>query len=251
MENDELLLKKRFAELAKRADNSGTFTYTPFLSLAERDILERMRAELPAPFETFGGAKGCERVVARFGTAELFGYDEAYPIKLLLAKPNSAKFADSLTHRDVLGALMALGIERSATGDIVLRDNMAYIFCSDRIAEFIKNEFTAAKHTPMNCSYADELPEGELYRLNEQEVTVASARLDCVAAAVFKLPRADMQELIHKGLAFVNGRQTGSASKELAQGDIVSVRGYGRFVYSGELRRTRKDRLVVRVGRYE
>ena len=250
METDELLVKKRFSELAARADNSGIYTYTAFLGLAEQDILSRLRRELPLPFSAFGGAEGCERVVVRFGTPELFGYDEPYPIRLLEARPLNQKFADKLTHRDVLGALMGLGIERSSTGDIVLRDNRAFVFCSDKIADYVKENLSAAKHTPLAVSDCAELPEGELFRTERQELTVASARLDSVAAAWAKLSRGDMQELIAKGLVFINGRRTERSAEELAVDDVVSVRGYGRFIFRGELRQTKKGRQVVSIDRF-
>ena len=143
------LIKKRFSELAKRADSKGIFTYTPFLGLMEQDALFRMKRELSfIPFEAFGGADGCERVMVRFGNAETLGYDEPFPIKLLFAEPLSRKFADKLTHRDILGALMGLGIERETLGDIIIRDSGAYIFCAETMAEHIKDSFTKAKHTP-------------------------------------------------------------------------------------------------------
>ncbi len=251
MEQDELLLKKRFAELAARADASGRYAYTPFLSLAEQDVLRRAEKELPIGFELYGGAEGCERVMARFGSEAAFGYDEPYPIKLIAAVPKGARFADKLTHRDILGSLMALGIERGAAGDIVLRGNTAYIFIAEHMAGYVTENLTQAKHTPLNCAECAELPGGELYRLTRQELTVSSTRLDCIAAAFCRLSRGDMQELIKKGLVFINGRQTVGASKTVEAGDIVSVRGYGRFKLLEELRKTKKDRQVIAIGRYE
>lgn len=251
MEKDAQLIKKRFIELATRADRSGRFTYTPFLSLAEQDILTRTRNELPIPYETFGGADGLERVMARFGTAELLGYDESYPIRLLLAEPLNRKFADKLTHRDVLGALMGLGIERDPIGDIILREDRVYIFCQDTIAEFVRENLTKAKHTDLRVVYAEELPEGEIVKLTRSELTVASPRLDAVAAAWAKCSRSDMQALIARGLVFINGRMTDNAGRRLEEGETVSVRGTGRFIFVGGVRQTKKGREVVEIDRYE
>lgn len=246
------LIKKRFSELAKRADNKGIFTYTPFLGLAEQDALFRMKRELSfIPFEAFGGADGCERVMVRFGSADTLGYDEPFPIKLLFAEPLSLKFADKLTHRDILGALMGLGIERETLGDIVLRENGAYIFCAETMAAHIKESFSKAKHTDLKVSFAESLPEGALYRLTPAELTIASERLDCIIAAYAKLSRGDASELISKGLVFVNGVQIENGAKPVAENSIVSVRGYGRFILREQARRTRKDRLVVRIEKYE
>ncbi len=249
MENDEELLKKRFLELAKRADLTGRCTYTPFLGLAEQTILHTLEKELGGiEREAFGGAEGCERVVVRFGIPE---EDETFPIRLLKAEPVNKKFADKLTHRDILGALMGLGIERSATGDIVIRDSTAYIFLAEKMADYVRENLTAAKHTVLRCGFADELPEGELYRLSPAQLTVASARLDCIAAAFLKQSRGDMQELIEKGLVFINGKRILNGAKQLEENSVVSIRGYGRFVYRGEIRETKKGRLAVRIDKYE
>lgn len=251
MDTDAQLIKKRLEELAARADRSGSYTYTPFLGLAERDVLERLERELPLPHEAFGGSAGCERVMVRFGTPALFGYDEPFPIRLLHARPTSRKFADKLTHRDYLGALMGLGVERSSTGDVILRDNGAFIFCTAQIADYLRENLTAAKHTPLSTEFADELPEGELFSLSPAELTVASSRLDAVAAAWAKLSRGDMQELIERGLVFVNGRRMETGAKAIPENAAVSVRGVGRLIYRGELRRTKKGRQVVKIDRYE
>ncbi len=248
-DNGEELIKKRFLELARRADATGRCTYTHFLGLAEQNLLHTLQKELGGiPQEAFGGAQGCERVIVRFGEPE---EGELFPIRLLRAEPASRKFADKLTHRDILGALMGLGIERSAAGDIVLRDNAAYIFLAENMADYVRENLTAAKHTVLRLSFADELPEGELYRLAPQTLTVASGRLDCIAAAFLKQSRGDVQELIEKGLVFINGKQTLNGSKQLEENSVVSVRGYGRFIYRGELRETKKGRLAVQIDKFE
>ena len=252
MDTEEALTRKRFAELAQRADRTGRFCYTSFLCLAEQDILARMRSELGGVrTELFGGAEGCERVMVRFGEGENEDPDAAFPIRLLRAEPTGMKFADKLTHRDILGALMGLGIERSETGDIVIRDNIAHIFVSERMADYIRENLTDAKHTSLKVSREDELPEGELFRIAPAVLTVASPRLDCVAAAFLKLSRAEMQELVSKGLVFINGRRIQDGSVKLADGAVVSVRTKGRFLYYGAERKTKKGRLAVRIGRYE
>ena len=77
----------------------------------------------------FGGTEASERAVVRFGDPEAFGYEEDFPIDILAIVPLADKFADDLTHRDFLGALMSLGIERSLLGDIIVTGKKAYLFC--------------------------------------------------------------------------------------------------------------------------
>ena len=123
-QTDEAVFKKKLLELASRANGSGRCTFTPFLGLAEQNILRCAEKELSGVIRTeFGGADGCERIMVRFGDPEDCGCACPFPIRCIRAIPRSKKFAEQLTHRDILGSLMALGIDRNRTGDIAVREN--------------------------------------------------------------------------------------------------------------------------------
>ena len=112
-------LKNRFHDLADKAYQQGIFTFTGFLGLSEQDIFWREEAALKyAGFCMSGGCEGSDRVVVRFGNAEELGYEIPFPIVCIHIEPLTVKFAEQLSHRDFLGALMNLGIERSTLGDI-------------------------------------------------------------------------------------------------------------------------------------
>ena len=126
-QTDEAVFKKKLLELASRANGSGRCTFTPFLGLAEQNILRCAEKELSGVIRTeFGGADGCERIMVRFGDPKDCGYACPFPIRCIRAIPRSKKFAEQLTHRDILGSLMALGIDRNRTGDIAVRENEIY-----------------------------------------------------------------------------------------------------------------------------
>lgn len=117
MTAEETLLQKRFQELAEKAYARGIYTFTNFLGLAEQDIFSRTESAISyVPHSIFGGADGCERVMVRFGDEDLCGYEQPFPIVCVKAEPLNHKFADALTHRDFLGALMNLGIDRAQLG---------------------------------------------------------------------------------------------------------------------------------------
>lgn len=251
MSNDELLLKKRLTELAEKAYGQGTYTFSNFLGLAEQDVLSRLEREIRhVPKTLFGGAEGCQRVMARFGDEELCGYDLPFPIVCLRAAPTAPKYADKLTHRDFLGALMNLGITREQLGDIVLRDNVAYIFATERIAPFIADSLTKAKHTQLTVTVVDELPDGALFTPETQQYIVSSERIDGVAAHVYKYSRSQISDLFRAGKIFLNGRCCENTSTVLKEGDTVSVRGEGRFIYRGVVRSTKSGNLSVEVDVY-
>lgn len=227
-------LEKRFRELANRAFSQGCYVFTHFLDLAGLSVFHSLVPSLPpVPYTLFGGAEGCERQMLRFGSEEHCGYDMPFPICCLKIAPSNPKFAEKLTHRDYLGALMAQGIERELLGDIIVREDAAYLFCEEKIAPYLADNFTQARHTTLRCTLIESLPEGELFKTQRLGVQLSSERLDALIAHVYKMPRGDAQALFPAGKIYVNGRLCQSAGHTPKENDLISVRGYGRMRYQG------------------
>lgn len=243
----EKLLQNRFLELAERADQYTIFTDTDFLGMAEQNILLSMR--LPMPYTFYGGYEGAERRIACFGSLELCGYEYLPPITCVCIRPAMQKFAEKLTHRDILGALMSLGIERKATGDILIEENVGYVFCLEEIAEYILRNLSSVRHTSVKCSIGSP-PESLSQPPESVSRTVSSDRLDALIAEVYQLGRSAAKELVLSERVYLNGRLTTNAGISVPEDSIVSVRGHGRFRYEGMLRTTKKGRLSVRVKIY-
>ena len=250
--SDELeLLKKHFAELYNKADRGGYFTFTDFLGLSEQSALNELTAKFhPRSLTLFGGAEGAERIMVRFGNPEEIGYEEPFPIHCVKIEPLSQKFADKLTHRDFLGALMNLGIERCTLGDVVIRDNVGYVFATEEIAKFITGELSKVKRTDVKVCEVDDVPNGELYKTEDKRIQIQSERIDAVIAKAYSLSREDAQLLVKKGLVFVGGREINSSSYTPKQDDKISVRGYGRLIYRGFDSTSRKGKLNAIVSVY-
>lgn len=250
MDNGELT-KKRLLDLAKRASEGGYYLFSDFLDLAGQSDLSAVRAVYGnKAYTTFGGADGAERVMARFGCEEELGYSEDFPIVCIKCEPKSIKFADKLTHRDFLGALMNLGIERSTLGDIVIRENVGYIFAKADMCEFITAELTKVKRTDVVCSPTEKIPEGELYKTERKRIQAVGERLDAVVAKVFSISRDDSLSYFKKGLVFVDGRQMENNSYVPKRNERVSVRGLGRFIYLGYESLSKKGKLNIEVDLY-
>lgn len=246
MEN-ESLLKNRLTELSDRAWRRASWVFSEFLTLAEQDTLLRLR--LACPFTLWGGLESSERKIACFGSEELCGRPGTPPVVCLKIEPVARRFADDLSHRDFLGSLMALGIRREVLGDIEIADNVGYLFCLDSIAGFIRENLTSVRHTTVRCERS-EPPERLSSPPPVTELVVASERLDAAVAAVFRLSRGQAQELIDKEQVFISGRLASSSSADIKEGSVISVRHYGRFLYEGIERETKKGRLRVRVRIY-
>ena len=251
MAEERELLKKRFVELASKAERGVYYTFTHFLGLDEQSAFSEVSREIRAKWRAYGGVEGTERVVVRFGDEEEIGYDMPYPIVCVKAEPRAEKFADKLTHRDFLGAILNLGIEREMVGDIIIRANVGYIFLIEDIADYVLSSLERVKHTDVRLSRVDELPDEALFKTEERRITVQSERIDAVIAKVFNLSRDDAQGLIRKRLVFVEGRECSDNSRTPKPGERISVRGYGRIIYRGtDGSLTRRGKLAVYVEVY-
>lgn len=251
MSDETELLKKRFIELSKKSYAKNIFTFTSFLGLAEQSAFSAIKSQLGgSKYELFGGVDGAERQMVRFGDPEELGYEVPFPIVTLRAEPANQRFADKLTHRDFLGAILNLGIERDTLGDIVIRDNVGYIFAEENIAQYILSELVRVKHTDIRLTICDEPPTGELYKTEMRRIQINSERLDAVVARVFSLSREDAQSLFSKRLVFADSRCIESASYTPHVGERISVRGYGRMVYRGFESNAKKGKLNVQVEVY-
>lgn len=243
MDNQELT-KKRLRELAQKSYQNNQYTFTGFLNMAELSEFYEMEQELSyASYTIWGGSELCERVMIRFGSIQELGYEEEFPIACIQVKPLMAKFAEELTHRDFLGALMNLGIERSTLGDILLEENTGYIFCMENMADFIIENLSRVKHTSMLCCRTQETPKAGEKDWQEVIVQVSSERVDGMIARVYQLSRNDAVELFRQKRVFVNGRQCENNSLLLKPEDVISVRGYGKFIYSGSHGISKKGKI--------
>ena len=237
--------QKRFEELAQRANDREYTVFSDFLGLSEISEISDMRFSVPVTL--WGGYENAERCVACFGDREYFADKFDYPIKCILIKPVNQKFADNLSHRDFLGSLMGLGIRREVLGDIIISENKGYLFCLETIADYIIENLTQVRHTTVKCELTENIPTDILPQPENLEIIVSSERLDVIVSAIYKMSRSQVLPIFHTEKVFVNGIVKTSPSATLNVGDKVSIRGFGRFIYNGVLRHTKKDRLVISV----
>lgn len=247
--DEESLTKKRFEELYKRAFSKYSYTYSDFLNIHEQSLLKETL--LHGGYTLLGGYNNAERLVACFGSEEEFGYPPLPPILCIKIAPSDIKFSEELSHRDILGALMNLRIKREKLGDILICGSDAYLFSMDTVADIICSELDRVKHTSVKCEIVSNIPE----KINEapscERTVVASERLDALIAAAFKLSRSESGRYFSQGKVFINSKITDSPDIKASPGDIISVRGLGRFIYSGVQSETKKGKLAVSICLYK
>ena len=141
---DEIL--HRFLDLANQADRKGIVLFSNFLNMYEINLLHQNENLFYTGFSLYGGYQEAERQMVAFQPDALY-YNWEYPISCVQVEPLNHRFSEDLSHRDILGALMHLGIDRSLIGDILIKDKSAYIFCVEKMADFIAKELYKIKHT--------------------------------------------------------------------------------------------------------
>lgn len=237
------MIEKRFNELYTRAFEKNYNTFTEFLNLDEQSIL----ISLYLPYEQFGGYDRAERIVAGFGS-NIKKAD--FPIDCIKISPLNTKFSQKLTHRDILGSVMNLGIRREMLGDIIIDTPDAYLFCLNRISEYITDNIRRISHTSVTAKIVSKIPDSILSEPHSSEIIVSSLRLDTIISSVYKLPRREASKLFSNGRVFVNSKPIENTSYKVKDNDIISVRGYGRFVFEKEIKLTRKEKLIISVKIY-
>lgn len=249
--NEIDLLKRKILDTASQAFHHNIYTYTNFLSISDLSVVFSIKKELSfIEYDIYGGNPICERQLIRFGSPAEYGYDAGYPITTLKISPLSVKYAEKLEHRDYLGALMNLGIERELIGDIIIKDTDAYIFCISHIADYICDNLDTIRHTHIKCTVCDEDVPALKPELEEIRLIAASVRIDAVVASITKLSRANSNELFSSKKIFVNGQCMENKSMHLKPNDILVIRGTGKFIYIGDEGETRKGRTYLTLKKY-
>lgn len=261
LEKEELLFRKMILESAKSAYHKEICVYTDFLNINEISIFHSMEKELPLlAFSKYGGYEGAERVRICFhgdrireqGSLFLETEDKNdYPIKCLKIYPASEKFAQETDHRDYLGAILNVGIEREKLGDILVRGKEAYCYCDALLSEYVKISLGKVRHNIVRVEVIK--PEEIQATISFKEVTgsVASFRLDSLIALAFRTSRSSITGLIAGEKVFVNARLVTSNSYMLKPEDIVSVRGYGKFKVKEQGGISKKGRIYATLSIYQ
>ena len=246
MEKNEFFLK-RIRELANLSWQRDIVTFSDFLNLNEQNMVSSLKQQFPqVVMETFGGYDNAERQMVAFHPDAL-AFTWEYPIDCLKIEPKAIKFSENLSHRDYMGALLNLGVDRSVIGDIIVQEKAAWFFCQSKMTEFFLENLCRVRHTNIlitKVNDPEEFPHPNLESING---TCASVRLDSLIALAFKASRSSMVSYIESGQVFVNGKLITSNGYEPKEGDIVSVRGKGRFIFDGVSHQTKKGRCGVHI----
>ncbi|MCP8616587.1 RNA-binding protein [Salirhabdus salicampi] len=218
---------------------------TDFLDPREQHIMRTIIGNHPdLILKFFGGYEGAER--QRAFLAPFYEEVQDSRFQLILLEAKFPKKFIQLDHRDVLGALMSLGIKRKKFGDLIIVDDIIQIVADEELAIYLKMNLTSIKHA--NLSFTDKhvnsiiVPENQWH---ERSGTVSSLRLDAVLKEVYQISRQKASEGIVKGAVKVNFRVVEDPSFQVEQGDMISFRKKGRSKLIAIEGKTKKEKWRI------
>lgn len=252
-------------EDAIRRCTSGSVAHIPFLTMHQRRRAERLldARGMRGAYWFWGGHYDAERAclfllpeylvaILPEGDFDRYAMLKEYLADEIADAVMSVSIKGSgfrkLSHRDYLGAVLGLGIERDVIGDIAVQDeHSAILFCPRTIGSFLMTELTKVGSDTVHCCECiidETFKDGKQYRPISD--TVASPRLDCVVAALCNLSREAAQSAVRSGLVEVDFEPEERVDTVLTPPITVSVRGHGRFILRSFDGETRKGRLRLR-----
>ncbi|HBF66150.1 MAG TPA: RNA-binding protein [Clostridium sp.] len=226
--------------------------FTDFMDRAKCErFLERLKSVGTIEMLSFGGVEDAERLMLGFSFGEGILSHEIFPITVIKIAPKSKKFGQKdLSHRDYLGSILGLGIERGKIGDILVSEDGGICFAEAEMAEYIQTNLDKVSKTPVTVTKIDKAEVLSPKRTEIRRITVASMRLDAILADALHLSRGKAQTFITGEKVNVNWSAVTNTSYILKTGDMVSARGFGRFRVGEVGGRTKKDRIGLELEVY-
>ncbi len=228
--------------------NTYAFKLTDFLDPREQEITKQIIGSNQAvKLSFFGGIHSAERKRAII-------YPDYYEcaeddFQLSLFEVDYPKKFVTIEHPQVLGSLMSLGLKRGRFGDILIYESRIQIVVSQEIEEYIVLQLESIGKATVSLRklpLTDAIHSGEAW--SNKNVTVSSLRLDTVISSIYNFSRQKAQVMIQHGAVKINWMTVENPASECCEGDIISVRGYGRSKMIELEGKTKKDKWKITVG---
>lgn len=244
-DEDEKILFARLSDKVGSAVKTCRPTFSYFLDpYTAHKAADFFRSRDIVTF-AYGGYEDAERRIVGFFPEYCPVDKEEFPLKAIEVSYNG-KFSRPLTHREYLGSVMGLGINREMVGDICLKEEGAVVFVCERVADYILTGLERVSRTAVKTK---ELKEYTLAPKTKKEkrLTIASLRVDRLLSAAFNISGSKSSEAVKSGKVFINWKEENSPSKLLKEGDIITLRGSGRVKIDSVEGVTKKDRIAINI----
>lgn len=175
-------------------------------------------------------------------------YNIAYPIDVIEVT-NKSNFS-TLKHKDYLGAVLSLGIDRNKIGDLVVKDNKAYLTTINEISSYILSNLDCIGKSPVEVKILSDINEVPSVNFQEAIINVASLRVDSVVAKIANISRTKSIELIEGGKVLVDYVKVKDKSQEILNGSRLTIRGNGKYIIGDIIGETRSAKKKIKIKKY-
>ncbi len=243
LDSDELL-KARLEDICNETYTKNIPTFLGFLNEVEFSVCKTMLDSNHIKYTFWGGY---DQAVKKYVCVLPDWADTAdFPFSCIRFDFNSNY---SLSHRDFLGKLMSMGLSREKIGDIIVNEGNAFVFLANSIASFCVDNISKVGSVGVSASVC-EGPECHTKEFLSIRKVVSSKRADCVVSAICNFSRQKAKEFILSGKLIVNYKVCENISQLVNTSDVLSVRGYGKFIVNCIDKTTKKERIVLELDKY-
>ncbi|MBR3289627.1 MAG: hypothetical protein IKI63_02485 [Clostridia bacterium] len=240
--------RARVRDAAALAAKRGKPCFVGFLDEHQRAVTEPVVRACGEPYRYDGGYPDAQRTMLCICPSDFPMEACRFPFAAL---GFSYRSEAALSHRDFLGTLLSCGVGREAIGDILCGQGLSVAFVSEKLLPFLQQQITrvGGEGVTLFPHYDGPLPKAA--QLVDMRGTVASSRLDCVVASLAGCSRSQAVERITAGFVSINHMPCTAISRDVREGDVLSLRGVGRFRVEELHTFTKKGRLVLLAKQYK
>lgn len=249
-DSEDKLLEAKLGDMADRCERYGCPVYSSFLDEHECVVAEKWCGGLSSDFGWIlngGFADARRKMLAVYPIYCSLPDEDDFPMKCLTF---TYRKEDKLTHRDFLGSFMGQRLKREVIGDIIVSEGETQTFVTEVAAKAILDSVTKIGRVGVKITDDVDFRLDAEQKYKEISGTVASLRLDCIVSLAANLSREKAAALIRSDRVEINHFTAASVSQELKEGDIISVRGSGRYILYGIDGLTKKGRIHINLRKY-
>lgn len=248
LSEEDALLRARVDDACELCEMRSCPRFVGFLDEHRQAVARAVLHEKgTSSFRFYGGYEGAERTVLGVFPSFLPPDTDLFPLKAIGFRYRKTA---ALSHRDFLGALLSTGIKRDKLGDILCSEGQTVVFADEELAPFLAESVSKVGSEGVRAVFP--FTDGVTVHREFQEIrdTVASPRLDAVVKAALRISREEAAARIVSGTVACNHMPCDAVAHTVKEGDVLSVRGEGRFLIAALGPLTKKGRLIITLHKY-
>lgn len=246
-------LTDRLEDMFLFADRNVSLKYTSFLDASEvvqaEMYIKSIKNSYPqVEYLFWGGYELAERKILCVYSSYLSIGLQDFPLNVVEFNYNTT--FSKLTHRDFLGSIMALKVKRDFVGDIIVSNGKTQVVVSTNIIDIILNEIVQVGKLGVKANLVEKVTLDLQQSFKDILGTVASMRLDCIVSLALNVSRTKAMQIVKSKIVCVNYLEETSIDTMLKPNDILTIKGYGKYILVEVSKPTKKNRLHILIKKY-